>query len=70
MLSGARLAVEQSCAGAQSNAATLTQAPSAALQGQLPVTSRLRNWVVIILGVLCMVSGTYSSISSMVAAAA
>lgn len=39
-------------------------------KGQLPMTSRVRNWVVIILGVMCMVSGTFSSLSSIMAASA
>jgi vesicular inhibitory amino acid transporter len=39
-------------------------------QGMLPMTSRVRNWTVFVLGVLCMVTGTYSSIGSIMAASA
>ena len=36
----------------------------------LPMTGRVRNWTVFVLGVLCMVTGTYSSIGSIMAASA
>jgi len=37
-------------------------------QGELSSGRTAWNWVVILLGVLCMVSGTYSSVTSIIAA--
>lgn len=58
------------CGGRLYTTAALLIAFGLHSQGMLPMASRVRNWTVFILGMVCMVTGTYSSIGSIMAASA